>query len=260
MPGRSPGQRRCVPRHRSLDSVPVRRALRVAARQGGVLSRRQLYAVGVTRWQVRAHVRGGRWRCLGDQAVHLANGPVSEAGERWAAVFQGGPHAQLDGATALVASGLERFDPGRLRVSVPRGVAVRRTTAFDIRQTRRWSASDRAPSGIPRTRPEVAAVRAFLWARTDRQATYVLSLTVQQGIASPQAIGETFLGDYVLPFEVTSLVLLVAAIGGIVLGLTGRARHDRLRKLMQTRSADQQKRIYEQQERELRSRRQEVTK
>ena len=61
---------------------------------------------------------------------------------------------------------------------------------------------------------------------------------------SPQAIGETFLTDYVLEFELTSLVLLVAAIGGIVLGLTGRARHERLRKLMQTRSADQQKRVH----------------
>lgn len=70
---------------------------------------------------------------------------------------------------------------------------------------------------------------------------------------SPSAIGESFLTDYVLVFEVTSLVLLVAAIGGIVLGLTGRARHDRLRKLMQTRSADQQKKLHEDRERELRA-------
>lgn len=62
---------------------------------------------------------------------------------------------------------------------------------------------------------------------------------------SPSAIGQTFLTDYVFEFEVTSLVLLVAAIGGIVLGLTGRARHERLRKLMHTRSADQQKRVHE---------------
>ncbi len=77
---------------------------------------------------------------------------------------------------------------------------------------------------------------------------------------SPQAIGETFLGQYVLAFEVTSIVLLVAAIGGIVLGLTGRARHDRLRKLMQTRSADQQKKLHDQREAELRAERGEVTK
>ena len=72
---------------------------------------------------------------------------------------------------------------------------------------------------------------------------------------TPSAIGETFLTDYLLEFEVTSLVLLVAAIGGIVLGLTGRARHERMRKLMHTRSADQQKRLHAANEQELRAHR-----
>jgi NADH:ubiquinone oxidoreductase subunit 6 (subunit J) len=79
------------------------------------------------------------------------------------------------------------------------------------------------------------------------------------GFGSAQAIGETFLTEYILAFEATSVVLLVAAIGGIVLGLTGRARHERLRKLMQTRSADQQKRLHDQREAELRAQRGEGT-
>lgn len=77
---------------------------------------------------------------------------------------------------------------------------------------------------------------------------------------SAQAVGETFMSKYLLAFEVTSIVLLVAAIGGIVLGLTGRARHDRLRKLMQTRSADQQKKLHEQREAQLRAERKEALK
>ncbi|MBC7460639.1 MAG: NADH-quinone oxidoreductase subunit J, partial [Thermoleophilia bacterium] len=76
---------------------------------------------------------------------------------------------------------------------------------------------------------------------------------------TPSAIGETFLTDYLLEFEVTSLVLLVAAIGGIVLGLTGRARHDRMRKLMQTRSADQQKAVHTSAEAALRRTRRTAT-
>ena len=83
--------------------------------------------------------------------------------------------------------------------------------------------------------------------------------TAGHAFGSAQAIGEIFMTRYVLAFEVTSLVLLVAAIGGIVLGLTGRGRHDRLRKLMQTRSADQQRRIHEAQERTVRAGRQEET-
>lgn len=70
-----------------------------------------------------------------------------------------------------------------------------------------------------------------------------------------QAVGEVFLGRYLVAFEVTSLVLLVAAIGGIVLGLTGRARHARMRRLMSTRSADQYRRSAAERERELIARR-----
>ena len=187
------GQVSCMPLHRSLDSLPVRRAFREAARQGGVLSRAQLYEVGVTRWQIRAHVRAGRWQLLGDRAVHLGNGSVSPPGEQWAAVIHGGPRACLDGASALVAGGLVRFEVDRVRVSVPRGVRVRHHPRFDVRQTRRWSETDVVRAGIPRTRPAVAAVRAALWARTDREATYVLVLTVQQGLTTPQAIGEELL-------------------------------------------------------------------
>lgn len=67
---------------------------------------------------------------------------------------------------------------------------------------------------------------------------------------SVAAIGQSFLTKFLLEFEATSLVLLVAAIGGIVLGLTGRERHDRLRRTLNTSSADQHKR----QARELRER------
>jgi NADH-quinone oxidoreductase subunit J len=37
---------------------------------------------------------------------------------------------------------------------------------------------------------------------------------------SPAAIGELFLTDHLLAFEITSIVLLVAAVGGVVLGTT----------------------------------------
>jgi len=72
---------------------------------------------------------------------------------------------------------------------VPRGAKCRRTAAYDIRQTRRLDNDDIVAIGIPRTRPAVAAVRGALWAKTDRQATYLLTLTVQQGLARPEDLG-----------------------------------------------------------------------
>lgn len=162
----------------------------LAATQAGVLSRPQLYRLGVTRAEVRAHVRAGRWRHLSDQAVVVHAGPMDEHAHWWAAVLQGGPRAQLDGVASLVASGLERFGTDRVRVSVPRGARVRRTRHYDIRQTRRWSMADAAVSGIPRTRVAVAAVRAALWAQSDKQAALVLAMVVQQGLATAAQIGE----------------------------------------------------------------------
>lgn len=165
----------------------------IASTQADAISRRQLYAAGVTRWQVRARVRSGRWQTVGDQTVVLHNGPLPLETERWAAVFQGGPRACLDGASALQVAGLERFDTPRNRVSVPRGARVRRNERFNIRQTRRWSADDIVPVGIPRTRPATAAVRAALWATTDREAAYVLGATVQQGLTTPEMLGTELL-------------------------------------------------------------------
>jgi NADH-quinone oxidoreductase subunit J len=65
--------------------------------------------------------------------------------------------------------------------------------------------------------------------------------TVGEAFGGPAAIGEAFLTTYVLQFEATSLVLLVAAVGGIVLGLTGRSRSRRMRSMMGYRSADSQR-------------------
>ena len=43
---------------------------------------------------------------------------------------------------------------------------------------------------------------------------------VQDGFGSPREIGRLFLSDHLLAFEVTSIVLLIAAVGGVILGST----------------------------------------
>lgn len=186
-------QRGAVPRlrhpSRTLELVGL------ASGQGGVLSRRQVYAAGVSRAEVRAHVRAGRWQRIGTQSVALQTGPLTQEGLWWSAVLEAGPRAFLDGATALLASGLQHFTEQRIRVSVPRGVPVhrRRTSGLDIRQTRRWAADDVAPAGVPRSRPAIAAVRGALWAVSDAQAALILAMTVQQGLARAEEIAHELL-------------------------------------------------------------------
>jgi NADH-quinone oxidoreductase subunit J len=48
---------------------------------------------------------------------------------------------------------------------------------------------------------------------------------ISEAFGSPAAIGKAFLTDHLLAFEITSIVLLVAAIGGVVLGSYARRRH-----------------------------------
>lgn len=120
-------------------------------------------------------------------AVH--HGPLSDEAEAWVAVLEAGPRAYLDGASALVLDGLRNFKTTSLRVSVPRGARVyRRLPGVDVRQTRRWRREDVVTTGLARARPAVAAVRAALWARSDREGAHVLSMVVQQGIATAQDV------------------------------------------------------------------------
>lgn len=173
----------------SLAAERIRRLLALAETQSWVVSRRQAYGLGVSRGQVRAQLRARRWQRIGGQSLVLHTGPLDARARLWAAVFEGGPRAQLDGASALIAAGLEQYREDRIRVSVPRGARVYRSRGLDVRQTRRWDTDDLVPAGIPRTRPAVAAVRGALWARSDKQAALLLTMTVQQGLCTAEQLG-----------------------------------------------------------------------
>jgi very-short-patch-repair endonuclease len=147
---------------------------RLAARQGGVVSRRQLLACGVPRWRTRSQVRAKRWRVHGRQTVAVHTGDLGQLALLWAGTFEAGTRGVLDGTAALLAAGLQGYAVDRIRVSVPRGAKAHRSLLFDIR-------------------PEVAAVRAALWAATDRQAALIVSMVVQQRIAAADAIGRELL-------------------------------------------------------------------
>lgn len=161
----------------------------LAEHQRGIMARRQLYPLGVTRARLRAELRAGRWQTVTSRTIAIHNGPIDQPALMWAAVLEGGPRAYLDGTSGLVAGGLERFSVDVIRVSVPHGAPPRHGPGYVIRPTRWWDERDLAPSGIPRARPAIAGVRGALWARTDREAAYVLTRVVQDGLARPEDLG-----------------------------------------------------------------------
>lgn len=156
-----------------------------------MVSRREVYALGLTRSEVRAQVRAGRWQRVGTQSIAVHTGPLTTPARRWAAVLEAGPRAHLDGVSALIASGLENYTEDRIRVSVPKGARIRRRRrqTVDIRETRRFDLKEVLPSGVPRTHPAVAAVRGAIWAASDRQASLIVTMTVQQGLCTVEQLG-----------------------------------------------------------------------
>ena len=130
---------------------------------------------------------------MGRQTICVHRGPLTLDAMHWVAVHEAGPRAYLDGASSLVAGGLRNFAVDRIRVSVPRGARIWRRRGYDIRQTRRFDLGDLSDDALPRSRNPIAAVRAALWARSNKEAALVLTMTVQQGLASADEIGGALL-------------------------------------------------------------------
>lgn len=179
-----------MPTHSHDVARCLRAAAELAAPQEQVVARRPLYAAGVPRWLVSREVRLGRWQVQGSQCVVLHNGPLPVRARWWVAVLEMGPSAALDGVTAMQAAGVAALTDEDLHVSVPRGARRRRLPGVVVHETRKYRAEDVLRTGIPRMKPHVAAVHAALWAKTERQALFMVTLVVQQRLATPAQLRE----------------------------------------------------------------------
>src|SRR5580765_3161995 len=110
-------------------------------------------------------------------------GELSEVASRWRAVWEVGGGSALDGAVALVASGLTGYRLDRLDVSIPH--ANRHRPVPGVIHHRRRQMPPTVGAGIPRVRPEWAVLHAAGWAVSDRQAMLLLCLVVQQRLVRP---------------------------------------------------------------------------
>lgn len=161
-----------------------RASAKLAARASdGVLSRRALERHGVDARMIRREIAAERWRAHGRQTVALHTGALGERALWWRAVWEVGTGiAVLDGATALRVAGMSGFEDDVVHVSVLHRHDVRPVPGVRIHQVIRRVGGEVIGRGPPRTRPEVAAIRAAHWAMSDRQAALLLCMPVQQRI------------------------------------------------------------------------------
>jgi hypothetical protein len=158
----------------------------LATAPDGVASRDALQQLGLTYVDVRTEVRAGRWRAHGKQTVALHNGPLGLEAKRWRAIWETGERvAALDGVTALHVAGLRNYEDDAIHVSVVHTASVKKLPGVRLHKVIRRIPDELVVSGIPRTRPAVAALRAAHWAVTDRQAALLLLMSVQQRLTTP---------------------------------------------------------------------------
>lgn len=162
---------------------------RLCSELDGVATLTEVSKAGVSRSTRRSLIRSGHWRAIGAKGVVLHSGPL--VGEQaWrAALIRVGPAARLGGITALQASGLQGFSEPRTHIWVAKShTKDSRDLPDDIvlHETRRWSAPDCVPVGVPRSKPAVATMQAALWAVSARQSALCLVMPVQQRLVRPE--------------------------------------------------------------------------
>ncbi len=153
------------------------------------MSRAQLAALGISRHDVRCEVEGGRWIVHRRQTVAVHTGPLDALARRWAAVFETGIDiAAIDGVTALQHAGLTGYSDDAVHVSAHHHHNTSVLPGARVHKVIRRVPGELVGVGLPRTRPEVAAIRAAHWAVSDRQAALVLLMTVQQRLTTPSRL------------------------------------------------------------------------
>ncbi len=176
----------------TMDRTRLAHARELAEDQGGVVSRRQLQAAGITEIHIRRAVESGRWTTHGRQTIAVHTGRLDDEARRWRAVWEvGASIAAIDGVTALQAAGLTGFTDGRIHVSAKHNHNTSPLSGVVIHKVIRRVPGELLDRGLPRTRPAVAAIRAAHWAVSDRQAALVLLMTVQQKLTTPSLLAAT---------------------------------------------------------------------
>lgn len=148
---------------------------------------------------MRAELDAERWRAVGRCTIAVAQPRPDHRADWWLAVLECAPRcaagdvarAAVAGVTALQAAGLRGIeDDGFIHIAAPKSSRpMAPPVGVRVHETRRWRDDDvLVDSGILRSRPEVAAVQAALWARSDREASLYVVASVQQRLASVEGV------------------------------------------------------------------------
>lgn len=199
----------------------------LAARQAGVVARRQLLALGVSRRIVRRNVRTRRWARAHPETYVVFTGPMPPMTRVWAALLYAGEQAVACHETAAWLDGLRPALPDTVEVCVPHGHRHRGSRpGVRVRQSRH-AATRRHPARTPpRTRVE-ETVLDLTDARADADGVVdVVLAACQQGLTTAQRLRRAAAGRRRLRWRALLRDVLADVRDGVQSALERRYRRD----------------------------------
>lgn len=160
----------------------------LATTQHGVLARRQLNELGVTRAVVRANVAARRWCWRTESVLTTTTGPLSREQRLWLGVLHCGPGSAIGGLTACAEHGLRSWDRELVTVVVDDTLSFEEVPELRIFRTRRPISTWLAPGPLPLLRVEPAVLLFAAYDRSKRTAQGALAAVVQQGLTTPDRL------------------------------------------------------------------------
>lgn len=165
-------------------------AAALGQRQGGLVTRPQLYRLGWTEGQVDHEVDYGRWHSPARGVLAMQNAPLSPEQRPWLGVLHAGPCGALSHLTAVRAAGLRWKGDDVVDVITAKGDLVDPLPGFFFHQTRRayqpWV--HHPPGGPPRLDLEHAALLTAERDRSVRRAIGLLAACVQQRLTTAERL------------------------------------------------------------------------
>ena len=185
-------------------------------RQRGVLTRAQAMAAGLSRAQVEARLRSGRWRRLFLGVYVTFTGPVPRASRLWAAVLRAGPGAVLSHDTAAELAGLtEATGPdSAIHVTVPADRSPVRIAGLVIHRSTRVARCAHPSRLPPQTRVEETVVDLTQSANSVADAIGWLARAVGSRATTTDRIASSLR----LRPKLRHREVLLAALGDVALG------------------------------------------
>jgi hypothetical protein len=162
----------------------------LAARQHGMLARRQLNALGLDHNHVRHQVAAERWVLRTPTVVSTTTGPLTFMQRVWVGLLHAGREATVADLTALRLAGLERWDRPEVTIMVPQSAEVEPVRGIRFKRTRRdLDDLSEQRQGMRMLAVEPAALLVAGYGRSARTGCGLLAAVVQQRLTTPARLG-----------------------------------------------------------------------